>query len=56
MVIKIVKHKKLIEIKNLNYLTITYDIYDITNLLHLNDETFKKLVQKKLNKIIILRI
>ena len=52
MVIEIVEHKKLIEIKDLNHLTIGYDIYDVTNSLRLNDEAFKKLVQKELDKMI----
>jgi len=31
IVIEIVEHKKLIDIKDLNHLTIGYDIYDVTN-------------------------
>ena len=46
MIIKIVEYKKLIEIKDLNHLTIKYDIYNVTNSLCFNDEVFKKLVQK----------
>ena len=50
MIIEIVGSQKLIEIKDLNHLTIRYDIYDITNMLHLNDPTFKALLQKELDK------
>jgi len=52
MIIEIVYSQKLIEIKDLNHLTIGYDIYDVTNSLRLNDEAFKKLVQKELDKMI----
>ena len=49
MVIEIVDSKKLIEIKDLNFLTIGYDVYDITNRLHLNDRIFKDLSRRELN-------
>lgn len=49
MVIEIVDSKKLIEIKDLNFLTIGYDVYDITNRLHLNDRIFKDLLRRELN-------
>ena len=50
MIVEIVGSKKLIEIKDLNRLTIGYDVYDITNTLRLNDKEFKALIQKELDK------
>lgn len=50
MLSEIIGHKKLIEIKDLNGLTAGYNIYDITNSLRLNDETFKDVVKKELGK------
>jgi hypothetical protein len=51
MLTEIVSHKKLIEIKDLNSLTAIYDIYDISNTLHLNDQEFKNVVKKELEKM-----
>jgi hypothetical protein len=50
MIVEIVDSKKLVEIKDLNSLTIGYDVYDITNTLCLNDKSLKALMQKELNK------
>ena len=50
MIVEIVDSKKLVKIKDLNSLTIGYDVYDITNTLRLNDKSSKALMQKELNK------
>ncbi|CAG8793011.1 20453_t:CDS:1, partial [Dentiscutata erythropus] len=42
--------KKLIKIKDLDCITLDYDIYDAEDVLNLNNPDFKALLKKELNK------